>query len=105
MTSTTQDIFPLRRQHSRSAAIPRAYATPLQRRSAALERQDRRPIDLSDQPLLLSVPHVGRLLGLSRSRIYALIASGVIPSRRLSERSIVISRLELQRWLEGGQPA
>ena len=54
---------------------------------------------LAGEPLLLSIPRVAELLGLSRSRAYALVATGVIPSRRLTERSLVVPTPLLARWL------
>ena len=56
---------------------------------------------LATEPLLIGVPRLVQLLGLSRTRTYALVKRGALPSIRLSERSIVVSRLALEAWLRG----
>jgi excisionase family DNA binding protein len=52
-----------------------------------------------DDLVLLKVEDAARILGFGRSRTYALVASGVIPSLKVG-RSIRISRRQLQRWVE-----
>lgn len=42
-------------------------------------------------PLLLSVPHAAKLLGVSRSAAYRLADSGDLPVRRLGGRVYVIT--------------
>ena len=51
------------------------------------EREILRPVD------------VGRLLGLKRGRVYALLSKGVLPSVRVVG-SIWIPRAALEAWLE-----
>lgn len=50
------------------------------------------------EPLLLRPPEVARLLGVSRSRAYELIASGVLPSVRIG-RSIRVPLAALRAWI------
>lgn len=49
--------------------------------------------------MLLKPAEVGELLGLGRSRIYELLASGELPSLRIG-RSIRIPVNRLQQWIE-----
>ncbi len=54
------------------------------------------------QPLLLTVPEVGRLLHLSPSKVYTLLADrrpGGIPIKRI-DHSVRVSLSELRRWVE-----
>jgi excisionase family DNA binding protein len=47
----------------------------------------------------LRVPEVAQVLRIARSRAYELVAEGEIPSVRIG-RSVRVSRIELDRWLE-----
>lgn len=49
---------------------------------------------------VLRARDVGKLLGLSPARVYALTQRGLIPHLRLG-RAIVYPRRALERWLEG----
>ena len=50
--------------------------------------------------LTYTVPELCRALGRNRVGIYADLASGIIPSRRLGNRYI-ISRAAIDKWLSG----
>jgi excisionase family DNA binding protein len=51
---------------------------------------------------LVYSPHeVAKLLGLSKNLLYQEIACGHIPSIRLSDRKIIIPRVQLEAWLAG----
>jgi excisionase family DNA binding protein len=54
--------------------------------------------DFSLQPLLLNIPQVMQLLGLSRSKVYKLIRLEGLPVVRFG-RSVRVSPVALQRWL------
>ncbi len=47
----------------------------------------------------LKVPEAAKLLGLTRTRAYELIAAGELPAVRIGERSIRVNRRELERFL------
>lgn len=47
----------------------------------------------------LKVPEVAEVLQIGRSRAYELVGAGKIPSVKI-ERSVRVSRRELDRWLE-----
>jgi excisionase family DNA binding protein len=49
--------------------------------------------------VLLKPEEVGRILDLSRSKTYQLLASGELPSIRAG-RSIRVPRAALERWIE-----
>ncbi len=53
-----------------------------------------------DERLVVSVPEAARLLGISRTHAYELIARGELPSIRLGRRILVPLR-PLMRLLEG----
>jgi excisionase family DNA binding protein len=46
---------------------------------------------LPELPLLLPVPRVASLLGISRTSAYRLVASGELPCRRLGGRVYVVT--------------
>lgn len=48
----------------------------------------------------LTVPEVGELLGIGRSAAYAAVASGAIPSIRVSARRLVVPTAAVRRMLE-----
>ncbi len=50
------------------------------------------------EPLLLRVNEVARLLGVSRSTAYAIVATGELPSVRLG-RAVRVRRTDLEAWL------
>lgn len=52
------------------------------------------------QPLLLRASEVAALLGLSKSKVYELIASGQLPRFPLgSTKTVRVSRAALERWI------
>lgn len=53
----------------------------------------------SSPPLLLKIDEAAKMLGLSRSLVYALAADGGIPSQRIG-RAVRIPLADLQRWVE-----
>lgn len=55
--------------------------------------------DVPLQPLLLNVSQVARLLGLSRTTVYALIKAQELPVVRFG-RVVRVSPESLQRWVE-----
>ena len=50
-------------------------------------------------PLMLSVPEVGAVLGVSRSAAYALVRSRGFPSLRIGKR-IVVPKEEFISWIQ-----
>lgn len=52
------------------------------------------------QTLLLTVAEVERELRLGRTRVYQLLRAGEIPSIRLGNRAIRVTREDLRRWIE-----
>ena len=56
-------------------------------------------IVLQPQPLLLNVSQVAKMLGLSRTMVYTLIATQGLPTVRFG-RAVRVSPTSLQRWLE-----
>ena len=55
-------------------------------------------IDSSDEPLLLRVEEVARLLGVGRTTVYALVAAQKLPVVRIG-RSVRIPREALEQWI------
>ena len=55
-------------------------------------------METGDEKLALSVTAVARLLGISRNRMYDLIAENEIPHIRLGHR-IIVPRAALDEWL------
>ena len=51
------------------------------------------------QPLLLNVPQVAQLLGLSRTKVYELIATEGLPVLKFG-RAVRVSLTALQQWLD-----
>jgi excisionase family DNA binding protein len=49
-------------------------------------------------PLLLKAPEVAKLLGLGRSKVFAMVAAGELPVIRIG-RSVRIPRQALERWI------
>ena len=54
---------------------------------------------LQAQPLLLNVAQVAKMLGLSRTMIYTLIATQGLHTVRFG-RAVRVSPASLQRWIE-----
>jgi excisionase family DNA binding protein len=54
--------------------------------------------DFTSQPLLLNIPQVMQLLGLSRSKVYKLIKFEGLPVVRFG-RAVRVSLIALQEWL------
>jgi excisionase family DNA binding protein len=54
--------------------------------------------DIQQQSLLLNIPQVMDLLGLSRSKVYKLIQFEGLPVLRF-DRAVRVSRTSLQQWL------
>ncbi|MHB8587217.1 MAG: helix-turn-helix transcriptional regulator [Candidatus Dormibacteraceae bacterium] len=51
------------------------------------------------EPRFLRIDELGDLLRVSRSTAYAMVASGLIPSVRVSPRVLRVDRIELEHWL------
>jgi excisionase family DNA binding protein len=51
------------------------------------------------QPLLVSITESCRLLGVGRTKLYELIASGELRIRKIGRKSL-ISMSDLERWAE-----
>jgi excisionase family DNA binding protein len=56
----------------------------------------------NNESLVLTPSQVRKMLSCSRSVVYAALKNGVIPSRRISPRKIIIPRQRFFDWLEGG---
>jgi excisionase family DNA binding protein len=50
------------------------------------------------EPLLLKATEAGILLGLGRSKVFAMVAAGELPVIRIG-RSVRIPRQALERWI------
>jgi excisionase family DNA binding protein len=48
----------------------------------------------------LTLRQVQEILGIGSTKAYSLVATGEIPSVRIGNRAIRVSRQELERWLE-----
>lgn len=57
------------------------------------------PQEGAPQRLLLRIPEVAETLGIGRTKIYEMIATGELPTVRFG-RAIRISVSTLQRWVE-----
>jgi len=57
------------------------------------------PQEGAPQRLLLRIPEVAETLGIGRTKIYELIATGELPTIRVG-RAIRISVSTLQKWVE-----
>jgi excisionase family DNA binding protein len=58
-----------------------------------------RAISLADAGDVLSVREVQRVLGIGRNATYELIASGRLPSIRVTDRRIVVTKVSLEVFL------
>jgi len=56
--------------------------------------------EVHGEPLLLRVEEAARLLRISRSRMFELIAAGAVPGVVRIGRSVRISRRTLEAWVE-----
>ncbi len=52
-----------------------------------------------DRPMLLRPAEAARLLGISRSKCYALLSAGELPGAIRVGQSIRVSRVALERWI------
>jgi len=57
------------------------------------------PVDDLGPPVLLKFDEAARLLRISRSRMYELVARGEVPGLVTFGRSRRISRVALERWI------
>jgi excisionase family DNA binding protein len=51
------------------------------------------------EPLLLRAGDVAKLLGLGRSKVFAMLAAGELPVVRIG-RSVRVPRAALERWID-----
>ena len=58
------------------------------------------PQEGTPQRLLLRIPEVAETLGIGRTKIYEMIATGELPTIRIG-RAVRISVATLQKWAEG----
>ena len=54
---------------------------------------------IEPQPLLLNIPQVMQVLGLSRSKVHKLIKGEGLPVKRFG-RAVRISPSDLEQWLQ-----
>lgn len=76
------------------SALPAPADEPHAESAAAMSHPD-----LDELPLLIPVPRVAKLLGISRSAAYRCAASGDLPTTHLGGRVYVVTR-RLQALLE-----
>ena len=57
------------------------------------------PQEGTPQRLLLRIPEVAETLGIGRTKIYEMIATGELPTARFG-RAVRISVTTLQKWVE-----
>jgi excisionase family DNA binding protein len=57
------------------------------------------PQEVAPQRLLLRIPEVAETLGIGRTKIYEMIATGELPTIRVG-RAVRISVSTLQKWVE-----
>ena len=58
----------------------------------------------NSEPRFLRIDEIGRLLRVSRSTAYAMVASKLIPSVRFSPRVVRVDRIALEAWLADRNP-
>lgn len=51
--------------------------------------------------LMVTVPEVAKLLSISRSQAYELVARGVIPSKRLGTKCVRVPLAALHQFVKG----
>ena len=56
---------------------------------------------MNGDSLTMTIPEVAKALGISRNLCYELARRGELPVIRLGEKRLVISRVALERMLEG----
>ena len=56
---------------------------------------------MDNEKLVYTPREIGKLLGLSKNLVYAEIAAGHIPAIRLSDRKIIIPKIQFEAWLAG----
>jgi len=59
---------------------------------------DFRQVEVCVEKLLLKASEVGQIMNVGRSKVYSLIAQGVIPSVRLG-RAIRVRKTALEQWI------
>jgi excisionase family DNA binding protein len=59
-------------------------------------------VEEGNRRLLLRIPEVMTTLGLGRTKVYELIATGELPVVRIG-RAVRISRTALEKWIEERQ--
>jgi excisionase family DNA binding protein len=52
-----------------------------------------------ERPLLLRADDAAALLGLRKSKVYALMRSGELPSVRIGTKAVRVPREELDAWV------
>jgi excisionase family DNA binding protein len=57
------------------------------------------PKEVAPQRLLLRIPEVAETLGIGRTKIYEMIATGELPTIRFG-RAVRVSVSTLQKWVE-----
>lgn len=56
------------------------------------------PVPRDDAPLLLRAEEAARLLGLGRSKVFEMMASGELPAVKIG-RAVRLPRAALERWV------
>ena len=86
----------------RSAMIFAAESKHIRRNMYPMQRKAyhlRNPQEGTPQRLLLRIPEAAETLGIGRTKIYELIATGELPTIRVG-RAVRISVSTLQKWVE-----
>jgi len=65
------------------------------RKDTSMKQEREKPVEV----LLLTVPQAARALGLGRTKVYELIATGGLPTVRFG-RSVRIPVAKLQEWID-----
>jgi predicted DNA-binding transcriptional regulator AlpA len=77
-------------------------ATSIAEVAAVVRAQSSRPSDLDQLPLLIPIPQVAKLLGISRSAAYRCAASGDLPTTHLGGRVYIVTA-KLRALLEAAR--
>lgn len=56
------------------------------------------------EPLLLSPAQVGQLIGVSRSKVFEMIAAGALPPSYKLGRARKFKRLDIEKWVNLDMP-
>ncbi|HEY6697095.1 MAG TPA: helix-turn-helix domain-containing protein [Acidimicrobiales bacterium] len=56
------------------------------------------PIYVPDDRLAVSVAEAARIIGVGRTRLYALLDDGTLPARKLDKRTLIL-RADLEAFL------